>query len=101
MSTLSGTSTTAQVLTAYGDNASYEEDASTAKCQAFITAVRLLLSPKHSFKRSVHGGRGGNEIELDTMTLRQELETARHWLAARQAADRGAVTHFDATGFRE
>lgn len=101
MSTLSGTSTTAQVLTAYGDNASYEEDGSTAKCQAFITAVRLLLSPTHSMKRSVSGGRGGNELELDQALLRAELQDARRWLADQQAAEQGAVTHFDATGFRE
>ncbi len=101
MSSLSSASTTAQVLAAYADNCSYEEDASTSKCQAFITAVRLLLSPAHSLKRSVHGGRGGNEIELSPELLRAELQDARQWLANQNAADSGGVTHADFTDFRE
>lgn len=102
MSTLNAASTRADVLSAYANNASYEEDASIDKCRAFITAVRILLSPKHLVKRTAHGGRSGEEVELDLTILRQELQDAREWLAAAGAAEDGsAVIHADFTGFRE
>jgi hypothetical protein len=43
MSTLSSSSTLAQIEAAYADNCSYSEDNSVAKCRAFVTACRLLL----------------------------------------------------------
>jgi hypothetical protein len=100
MSTLSSTSTRAEVLAAYADNASYEEDASIAKAQAFITAVRILLSPKHLVQRVAHGGRSAEEVELDLALLREELKAAQGWLAGALAADSGAVIHADVTDFR-
>lgn len=101
MSSLTSSSTRTQVLAAYADNASYEEDASIAKAKAFVTAVRLLLSPAMSVKRSAHGGRG-EEVELDLEVLRQELQDARWWLSTALAAqDNAGVVHADFTGFRE
>jgi hypothetical protein len=85
MSTLSGASTLAQVKAAYDDNASYEEDASAAKCRAFVTAGRILL--RRVPKRAVHGGRGaGEEIEIDPVVLRDEVTEARRWLARNPGA---------------
>ena len=43
MSTLTSSSTIAQIEAAYTDNASYVEDNSVAKCRAFITACTILL----------------------------------------------------------
>jgi len=40
-STLSSSSTDAQVRAALDDNASFEEDASTTKAQAYLTALRI------------------------------------------------------------
>jgi hypothetical protein len=102
MSTLNANSTRAQVLAAYADNASYEEDGSVAKCRAFVTAVRLLLSPKHLVSRAAHGGRSGEEVEIDLAILQQELQHAREWLAAAGAAEDGSsIIHADFSGFRE
>lgn len=82
MSTLSSASTRAQVLAAYADNASYEEDASIAKCKAFITACRFLLSPQHLVKQAGKGGGGGEMVETDQVLIRDEMTTARAWLRA-------------------
>ena len=43
MATLNASSTDAEVWAAYDENASYQEDDSTAKALAFITAGRILL----------------------------------------------------------
>ena len=42
MATLNSRSTDAEVLAAYDDNASYEEDGNRGKANAFITACRIL-----------------------------------------------------------
>lgn len=78
-STLTSSSTLAEIKAAYDDNASYEEDASTAKAAAFITACRFLL--RRLPKTAQAGGRGGEMIERDPQTIRAELEDARKWLA--------------------
>jgi hypothetical protein len=84
MSTLSSTSTDAEVYAAYDDNASYAEDASAAKARAFTTAVRMLLRrlPAES------GTREGN-VRFDLVTLRAELQEARDWLTANDATATG------------
>lgn len=89
------------MLAAYADNASYEENDSLSQAQAFASACRLLLSPQHSFKRSVAGGRGGSEIELAPEILQGQLDAAREFVAAKIASQRGAVTHVDFGSFRE
>ena len=43
MSTLSSSSTRADVEAAYADDASYVEDASVPKARVFVTACRLLI----------------------------------------------------------
>jgi hypothetical protein len=85
MSSLSSTSTDAQVWASYDDNASYAEDVSVAKAKAFTTAVRILLRrlPAES------GTREGN-VRFDLVTLRAELQEARDWLTANDAAAAGA-----------
>lgn len=98
---LSSANTTAEVLAAYADNASYEENDSLAQGKAFVSACRLLLSPKHSFKRSATGGGKGSEIELSQELLENQLNEARRWVAAKLAAASGAVIHADFTGFRD
>ena len=100
MSTLDSNSTRADVLAAYADNASYQEDNSLTKAKAFITACRLLLSPKHSAKRS----RGANsaEIELDLSLISRQLDDAQSWATARDTAAAGSsVTHLSFDGFRD
>jgi hypothetical protein len=85
MSSLSSTSTDAEVYAAYDDNASYAEDVSAAKARAFTTAVRILLRrlPAEA------GTREGN-VRFSPETLRKELEEARDWLIANGSAASGS-----------
>ena len=99
MSTLSSASTLQQIKDAYADNASYEEDASVAKAKIFITACRLLLVKLP--KRAVHGGRGGEEVELEPDLIRDELASAQKWLAVQpDTSGSGTVTHVSFENFR-
>lgn len=95
MAALSSTSTWAEVTAAYDDNASYAEDASSTKAAAFITACRVLL--RRLPKRSVHGGRGGEEIEMDTRLIAEELRDAKRWLGTQSSVVRQA----DFSSFRD
>lgn len=97
MSALSSSSTLTEIKNAYLDNASYEEDGSTSKAAAFITACRMLLAKLP--KRALHGGR--NEIELDLGQIRKELDQAKTWLATSSTAATGGGVRFnDFTSFR-
>ena len=99
MSSLTSSSTLAEIQAAYYDNASWEEDASTTKALAFVTACRFLLLKLP--KRVAQGGRGGNETELDPSIIRAELNAARQWLAfSSAAATGGGVKHVSLEGFR-
>lgn len=98
---LDANSTTAQVLDAWATNANYAENDSLSEARAFASAVRQLLSPRHSMKRSAAGGRGGTEIELDPPTLLKQLEDANVWISQKLAANGGGVIHADFTGYRE
>jgi hypothetical protein len=98
---LSSTSTTADVLAAYADNADFEETNDVAKARAFISACRLLLSPKHTLKRSVSGGRSGSEVELMPEVIERRMDEARRFVAAVVAAQSGGVIHVDLTSFRD
>lgn len=95
MSTLSSSSTLAEIKDAYLDNGSYEEDDSTTKAAAFITACRLLLIklPKKAVKSAA-------EVELEPGLIKAELTSARRWLATKGAVG-GGVTHVDMRGFRD
>ncbi len=103
---LSSISTTAEVLAAYADNASYEQNDSLSQARAFASACRVLLSPAHTLARSAAGGRAfgaESEVEMDQGTLERQLEAARQFIAAKQAATgsgSGAITHVDMSAFR-
>jgi len=99
MASLDSSSTLAQIRASYADNAGYGEDASPVMAAAFVTACRLLLLKLP--KRSVHGGRGAEEIELELGQIRIELDQARQWIAL-NCSTVPAVRHVDfQTDFRE
>lgn len=84
--------------TAYFTNAGYAENGSLAEAKLFATACRKLLAVP--LTRVAHGGRGGNETELDPTIIERQLAAATQWIAAELAAASGAVIHADFTGFR-
>ena len=85
MSSLSSSSTDTEVWASYDDNASYEEDSSTTKAAAFITACRILLQrrPRKA------GYRNGAEQEFDPSVYEREMAEARSWLAAQTSVTAG------------
>lgn len=96
MATLSSSSTDQQVWDSYDDNASYEEDGSTSKAAAFITACRILLRRRPRRARS-----DGEEIEFDANAISQELEQARAWKATNTAASGAGVRHLSFSRLRD
>ncbi len=74
-STLSSSSTDAEVWAAYDDNASYQEDASRSKASAFITACRILAR-----RLPISAARDGQSVSRES--LREEVADANAWLAA-------------------
>jgi hypothetical protein len=97
MSTLSSSSTRAEVIASYQDNASYEEDQSATKAAAFVTAVRLLLQQLP--KKASHGEGRAESVELSIETLKQELDDARRWLAQNRSPG-GGVLYASFSDFR-
>lgn len=93
MSTLSGSSTLADVQAEYDDNAGYAEDASAAKAAAFVTAARILLRrlPAESGTREAH-------VRINLEIIQGELARAERWLQANDASasggGNGRVTRF-------
>jgi hypothetical protein len=79
MSTLTSSSTDTQVRAAYDDNASYEEDASAAKCRAFITACRIR---RNRIPITASRGYGSGNQAATWESLDAEIAAARKWLAA-------------------
>lgn len=95
-STLSSSSIEAEVLAAYDDNASYEEDASRAKALAFITACRILRR-----RVPLSAGRGGQSFTFESLT--KEIESAQGWLDTHPAttgSGSGRVRYFSTENFR-
>ena len=84
MSTLSSSSTTAQIEAAYDDNASYEEDGSATKAAAFITACRLLIR-----RLIADGNTQTSGIRFDRVRLQAEIDHAIEW---RRASRGGGYT---------
>lgn len=80
MSTLSSSSTLAQVEASYDDNASWTEDKSTAKARAFVTAARMLLRRLPSSSQ-----KGSNALTFRLDLIRQELAEAQTFLQAHDA----------------
>lgn len=81
MSTLSSTSTLAQIEAAYVDNASYAEDASVTKAKAFITACRILL-----LKLPKEAGTRDSRTAFNSDLIQREMETAQEWVSANDTA---------------
>ena len=96
MSTLTSSSTLADAKAAFFDNASYEEDASTSKASAFITACRfLLLMIPRSHKH------GDDEQEFSPSMIKAEMDRARAWLDLNSStASVGATRSASFEGFR-
>lgn len=88
MSTLTSSSTLAQIKAAYVDNASYAEDNSPAKARAFITACRILLL---KLPRSAEGPGGGERVELEPRIIQDEANRAHRWLALNSGTGAGVV----------
>ena len=98
MSTLSSSSTDAEVKAAYDDNASYGEDDSTAKAAIFITACRMLL--RRMPKVAIHGGKlDAREIQQDLQLIADQMTAAQQWSAARNTA--GQVKRLSFENFRQ
>lgn len=81
-----------EIKDAYDDNASYDEDSSVAKAKIFVTACRLLL--RKIPKRSVHGGRGGEEIEIQPDLIQREMDIAKAYITANQDSGRVKFSSF-------
>ena len=97
MATLSSNSTDAQVLAAYDDNASDEEDNSRAKADAFITACRILRN-----RLPLSAGRGPQTFTRES--LQAEIEAAQRWKDAHPATTRSGgarVRYLSLENFRE
>lgn len=91
----------AAILAAYHDNADYDLVGSTTKAREFILACRQLLAPDVSVKRSAHGGRGGNEVELDQTLIQAQSLAAQRWLTASIAASsNGSIVLADLSDIR-
>lgn len=89
MSTLSSSSTWAQIKAAYDDNASYEEDASVSKARAFVTACRMILR-----RLATKAKNGDSEIEFDTRIVQDEMKQAQRYVAAVDPTlSQGSVVH--------
>jgi len=86
-STLTGSSTDAAVWAAYDDNASYEEDGSRTKAQAFITACRIIRRRVPS-----SGGRAGQSISFESLS--GEIDVAQKWLAANPGTTGAGSTRY-------
>ena len=96
MSTLSSSSTWAQVKAAYDDNASYEEDGSASKARAFVTACRIILR-----RLASRAANGDQEVEFDPKLIQSELNAARQYVAtADPATHTGGVTFASFEDFR-
>ena len=96
MSTLSSSSTDAQVLAAYDDNASYEEDGCRAKADSFITACRILRN-----RLPLSAGRGPQTFTRES--LQAEIEAAQRWKDAHPAttgSGSGRVRYLSMENFR-
>jgi len=89
MSTLSSSSTWAQIKAAYDDNASYEEDSSVSKARAFVTACRIILR-----RMATKAKNGDSEVEFDTRIVQDEMKAAQKFVATVDPiVSQGSVIH--------
>jgi hypothetical protein len=91
VSTLTASSTRAQVQAAYDDNASYAEDADAAKARGFLTAARILL---RRLAGEIANGIDRVRLDENLRQIRAEITDCQRWLAANGGVDNGgAGTH--------
>jgi hypothetical protein len=86
-STLTGTSTDAQVWDAYDNSASFEEDSDRSKALAFVTACRILAR-----RLPISASRGGQSISRES--LQEEARRATQWLAANPGTSGAGSTRY-------
>lgn len=96
MSTLSSTSTDAQIWSAYDDNASFEENQSATQAAAFITACVILLR-----RRPTQMTVGGQTMAFEEGSVRGELRRARRWYAMNRSGSGAGVRFIDVSGLRD
>lgn len=99
MSTITSSSTPADIEAAYLDNCTYEEDSSVAKAKAFISACKALILKRPSRISK----QGGGDLTWDFETIKAELDAARTWLATSPtalAASGGGVIHSSLEDYR-
>lgn len=92
-STLLASSTDAEIWAAYDNNASYQEDVSRTKAEAFITACRILAR-----RLPMSAGRDGQSVSRES--LREEGIQAVAWLAANPGSSGGGSTRVRFGDFR-
>lgn len=86
MATLSSTSTDSEVLAAYDDNAGYDEDDSTTKASAFVTACRIMLR-----RMARSASKGGASFTANPDQVYAEMLAAKAWRAARDTTNNPQV----------
>ena len=97
MAAVTSSSTDQEVWDAYDNNASYEEDESASKAQAFITVCRVLLR-----RRPVQTSVDGTSASFDAPALQRALDDCRKWLALNNtSANGGSVRHLDFRNLRD
>lgn len=94
MSSLSSSSTDAEVWAAYDDNASYQEDTSRSKASAFITACRILAR-----RLPISADRDGQSVSRES--LREEVGQAMAWRAANPGSSGSGSTRVRFGDFRD
>jgi hypothetical protein len=97
MSSLTSTSTDAEVWDAYDNAASYEEDSDRSKALAFITACNIL---KRRLPSSA--GRAGQSISRESLDA--DVNAARRWLAANPGTSGAGSTQYrfaDLSAYRD
>lgn len=82
MSTLTSSSTLAEVKADYEDNIAYDINDSLTECQDFVIAARILLR-----RQADEMQQGGSRVREDYRKIRDELKKAEGWLKAKQSAN--------------
>ena len=85
---LSGTSTLAEIQTAYLENADYQESGDVTKAKTFVTACRMLL-----VKMPEEADHSGERLQFDMELIRDEMKAAQSWLQAKDTSKRRAKFH--------
>ena len=85
-STLTSSSTLAQIQASYVDNASYAEDSSPTKAAAFVTACRILLLKLPA--EAQQSGRMRARLDENLRQIKAEMDVAKTWLASNTSVNR-------------